>query len=170
MASIIKVDTIQTAAGGTPTAADLGITGSTVQTAISAEMSGTYTNSTLNTYTDTGIEVSITPSSANSKILILVHYLQNARTQTGTSAAQVGTRITRDGSLLYKPNDTATWSTYHGLSAHSGDKDLWMLQSYSYLDSPDTTNEITYKLQGRYENGTYQRIYGGRLIVQEIAG
>ena len=32
MASIIKVDTIQTAAGGTPTAGDLGITGGVINT------------------------------------------------------------------------------------------------------------------------------------------
>ena len=71
MASILKVDQIQTAAGGTPTAADLGIntTGNVLQ--VVRGVYSTTTEITTNSYVDTGLTATITPKSASSRILAL---------------------------------------------------------------------------------------------------
>ena len=72
MTSILKVDTIQTAAGGTPTAADLGlnVSGSILQV-VSVTKADTFSVSGA-TFTDiTDLSASITPTSTNSKILIV---------------------------------------------------------------------------------------------------
>ena len=72
MASIIKVDQIQTAAGGTPTAADLGITGTgKVLQVVQTVKTNTETSSS-GSYVDSGLSVTITPSSTSSKILLLL--------------------------------------------------------------------------------------------------
>jgi hypothetical protein len=72
MTSIIKVDQIQTAAGATPTVADLGInvTGTIVAayTALSSMSSQTSASSS---HTDiTGLSITLTPKSAANTILI----------------------------------------------------------------------------------------------------
>jgi hypothetical protein len=70
MTSIIKVDTIQTSAGGTPTASSLGIggTGKIGQVVSSTTSTSQYFNY-ITSYADIGLSVSITPTSTSSKIL-----------------------------------------------------------------------------------------------------
>jgi len=72
MSSIIKVDTLQTAAGGVPTAADLGIntTGSVLQVVQEyvASTGGVATTSTA--FAPSGIIASLTPKFSNSLILV----------------------------------------------------------------------------------------------------
>ena len=80
MTSIIKVDTIQTAAGGTPTASSLGIggvgkIGQVVQATTSTESTNTSAS-----YADTGLSASITPTSTSSKILVLCSVSANMGT------------------------------------------------------------------------------------------
>ena len=78
MASIIKVDTIQTAAGGTPTAADLGLntTGSVVNVyryeyEITASNGGTNTIATTSFTDFRGLSsISYTPQSTGNKLII----------------------------------------------------------------------------------------------------
>lgn len=72
MASIIKVDTIQTAAGGTPTAADLGLntTGSVLQVvSYTFDTTVSATNADVHTHIT---EKAFTPLNATSNILILM--------------------------------------------------------------------------------------------------
>ena len=74
MASIIKVDQIQTAAGGTPTAADLGLntTGTVLQVVSNRPTSIQSLNTSSTSYTDIpGMAVTITPTSTSSSIFII---------------------------------------------------------------------------------------------------
>ena len=84
MASIIKVDTIQTAAGGTPTAADLGLntTGSVLQVVSS---NNGYAVTTSSSYVDTGLQQTITPIATNSKFLITCNFASQAEQQYNAS-------------------------------------------------------------------------------------
>ena len=145
MASIIKVDTIQTAAGGTPTAADLGIntTGSVLQvvqgtltTANSASLASAAT-------TDTGLSASITPSSTSSKILCLVKlecggggnvgpFVQLYRGTTLVGAGDANGSRSRAGAAAPK-----TVASYEDTSS----------AVINHLDSPNTTSAVTYKVQ-----------------------
>jgi len=75
MSSIIKVDTIQTAAGGTPGLADLGITstGSILQTKQSTgSLSRIAVSSTSWAEPDTSMRLVLTPSSTSNKFIIML--------------------------------------------------------------------------------------------------
>jgi len=87
MSSIIKVDTIQTAAGGTPTAADLGLntTGSVVQTHHFSYTPGSTYQTNSASFTDvTGVSTTFTPSSADGFLLIQAVFPCEMYTPTGS--------------------------------------------------------------------------------------
>jgi len=94
MASIIKVDQIQTAAGGTPTAADLGINvnGNTLQVVRDSIASNISTSST--SYVATGHTVTITPKFANSIILV---ELKGGRIWLPSSGTQIDVSVAING-------------------------------------------------------------------------
>jgi len=143
MTSIIKVDTIQTSAGGTPTASSLGISGTgkigqVVQSSYSTQV-------TLNTsgFTDTGLSASITPSATSSKILISV--VQNIYLDGG--GAGITLRVLRDSTSVF--GQPVNYARYHGSA--SNERIFYPIQ---YLDSPSSTSAITYKTQGIGAFGT----------------
>ena len=131
MTSIIKVDTLQKANGATPTAADLGInTTGTVLQVVTANYS-TVVVSDNNTWVDTGLSCAITPTSSNSKIMILID--QNGRVESSWMAYRIlrgTTEIKGVGYYLFDNNSTNNSSI-----------------SFNFLDSPNTTSEVTYKTQ-----------------------
>ena len=169
MASIIKVDTIQTAAGGTPTAADLGIntTGNVLQVVEGSTY--TITTTTGTTFVDSNIEATITPNFTSSKILIFASttaaksahntYLAFRFTRNGTSLGYLG-------DLLQYTNDTSWCATQ---------------ATFTQIDSPSSTSALTYKLQFANEGGSgtaYTQVDSsggmergrGQIILMEIAG
>jgi hypothetical protein len=90
------------------------------------------------TYVDTNLTASITPTSATSKILVLVS--QNGVQKPNTSNnSGVGLRLLRGASSI------ATIGVYFGFTGTS----IFNLQSVSasYLDEPATTSATTYKTQ-----------------------
>ena len=104
MTSILRVDSIQTAAGGSATASSLGIGGvgkllQQVTTEISTETSLTTTS-----FADlTGFTASITPISSSSKIIIIASFLVNFD-ETGI---QQGLKV-----QLYNVTDSASANIY----------------------------------------------------------
>jgi len=71
MTSIIKVDTLQKANGGTPTAADLGInTSGNVLQVGNAVFTGHMSIGTYNYTNVTNLSVTLTPKSTNSKFIL----------------------------------------------------------------------------------------------------
>ena len=182
MASKIKVDQIQTADGtgtialqnqlsGMTTASlpALGSaqmpTGSVLQVVQSGSISRTTFTST-NTWVDTDNELSITPSSTNSKILITAY--QGSRLDGDTPIR---------GSFRLLRGSTAVWNT-SGLSeqfqVRNAANEFNQSSTISYLDSPSTTSSVTYKIQGWLTTGTnfiaWESHYGANMILMEIAG
>lgn len=96
----------------------------------------TETSSSSSTYADTGLTASITPSSASSKILIIVN--QNGCTKVNDT--RLNLRLLRGATELkvFGKNSmaTATSLTIQGLAF-----------GIAYLDSPSTTSSTTYKTQ-----------------------
>lgn len=112
-------------------------TGSVLQV-VNASYGVTVTNSTT-TYADTGTTATITPTSATSKILVLVN---QAGLQKGNSSATNGVnlRLLRNSTELIVFTMYAAWdNTVNYAVAGSG--------STSFLDSPATTSATTYKTQ-----------------------
>jgi uncharacterized protein YabE (DUF348 family) len=106
------------------------------------------TTITAATYEDTGITADITPSSATSKILVLIS--ANAL-NTGVSVAYLGSgaRIMR-GATAVLTNGTAQQLE----TASANPISLMTQQGFTYLDSPATTSATTYKLQAKLNAGT----------------
>lgn len=137
MTSIIKVDQIQLADGTAPTAADLGlnVSGSVLQV-VAAEITTLNIATTSTSLVDvTGASLSITPSSANSKILLTSYLMMYA----STAAAPFWTAfydVNNATSYPISSIDGYNSSTYNGVS-----------QSGAKLLTPNSTATQNYKLQ-----------------------
>jgi hypothetical protein len=154
-------------ASGMPTGAVLQV----VQT----NTTTTVTVST-NTYTDTGLSASITPTSATSKILVLIQQSYYSSTSSGGQGG--GLKLLRGATDIYNPMPTDATGPYGFYVSATG---LYLMANLQYLDSPATTSNITYKTQGRpYSSGAGQsatfQVGGGiqnagsSMILMEIAG
>ena len=144
MTSILRVDSIQTAAGGSATASGLGIGGiGKIGQVVNVNKTDTF-NSSSGSYVDvTGLSASITPSATTSKIFVnLTLYVSND-TQTSNTFA----KILRDSTGLQEsinriPQEAqAVYRTYN--------------ISMTHLDSPSSTSALTYKLQMLTNAGTF---------------
>ena len=92
-------------------------------------------------YVDSGLNGTITPSSEESKILVIIH--QDALSDTENDARrQYYQNIIRDGTQIY---EKAT-NVRSGLSSRT-ETPLGGL--IVFLDEPNTTSQVTYKTQGR---------------------
>tara|TARA_A100001035_G_scaffold235154_1_gene198507 strand:- start:9 stop:548 length:540 start_codon:yes stop_codon:yes gene_type:complete len=98
------------------------------------------TNST--TPSDTGLTVSITPTSSNSKILVLVSQAYRARHTAGPSVGGDIRLVRGSNVLVFGPGDYGIWH-----QNGTGNVDIFDRVNYQYLDSPSYTlgDSITYK-------------------------
>ena len=99
-----------------------------------------YVTSTSNTYADTGLTASITPSSASNKVLITI----------SLSSGFSGTGGNINAQLL---RDSTTVETYSRLSFGSSSH-INVQGCYMFLDTPSSTNSLTYKLQWKVDAST----------------
>ena len=131
----------------------------------------TFSSTTSSSWTDiTGVSVNITPSSTSSKILVSFHgacgssddsysWLRMARVVGGTTTIDLCRGDSRGSSVLCTldgvqgVNDGFETAT----SRHS---------SFEFLDSPNTTSEVTYKMQFYKAMGT-NFIIGGTYQTQD---
>jgi hypothetical protein len=98
---------------------------------------GTQTSSTSGTFADTGVTLSITPSSATSKVLVLVNMQGVGRNSTNSSGVYL--KLLRGSTVIQQMGDA------NGFTNGSS----WTFDSVgsTYLDSPATTSATTYKVQ-----------------------
>jgi hypothetical protein len=101
---------------------------------------GVETTSSSSTYADTGLTATITPTSATSKILVIVSQ-QGVQKATNTTAA-VEIKLQRAGS------DILTLGDGNGFTNTTSFAQVGSV-SASYLDSPATTSATIYKTQFR---------------------
>ena len=142
-----------TAIAGTPTLTLPSVSGTidrlnragNILQVVNATYSTGTTNST-STYADTGLTASITPSSASSKILVLVS--QNGCGKSNASSINaLSIRLMRDSTAIATIEDTSAY-TETAIYNYIGSI------STTYLDSPSTTSSTTYKTQFRSFNNT----------------
>jgi hypothetical protein len=103
----------------------------------------TATSNTSTTFADTGLSLSITPTSASNKILIIISqhfYMNRLNEEIGSSF-----RILRDGSNIITDN----YAYYQYVNSFSTATDWGWMSRYNltFLDSPATTSAVTYKTQ-----------------------
>jgi hypothetical protein len=132
-------------------------------------VSATTTTSKLvasTTYTDTNLTASITPSSATSKVLVLVSQSVELARNAETMALKL--RLLRDSTTVYD------YGVYGQLIYTTGSGTTALIFGspipITYLDSPATTSSITYKTQGGAEttNNSGQATYQPASTVSSI--
>ena len=116
--------------------------GKVLQVVGATTTSGTTIAST--TYTDTTITATITPTSATSKILVLIN--GTAYLTRSSGGQSMGVKLLRGATALLT-NNNAYYVVLTGVTALQFSK----FYPITYLDSPATTSATTYKLQGRVD-------------------
>ena len=115
---------------------------------------------TSNSFVDSGLYVNITPSSTSSKILISTNMNTRNTTASGgcvTTIYRDSTPLSSSGNIQFQANGNHHSSTFQ-----------------QFLDTPNTTSQITYKMYFyRFNTGTahISAEWGGaRMFALEVAG
>ncbi len=104
--------------------------------------SATQTTNSSNTYADTTLSASITPSATSSKVLVIVNQAGCFKDTNNTWQNLV---LLRGASIVVQ------FGSYGGYTASTADIGFGTV-STSYLDSPSTTSATTYKTQQASNN------------------
>jgi hypothetical protein len=127
-------------------------TGSVLQV-VTASVGGQVSNSTT-TYADTNLTATITPTSATSKVLVLID--QGIFVAGGAAVGygfqtNMGIKLVRGATDLVTPASDSggkyTLALSTGAAPASGTIGVWGSCNIIYLDSPATTSATTYKTQ-----------------------
>lgn len=125
-------------------------------------VSTTQTQTTNTSYTQSNLEVNITPSSTSSKILVISSFLgatsRGDQTAFFTIYRDATNLATSDFTVIYDPSNT-------------GDE-IRLPIAMQVLDSPSTTSQITYEVYIKSNTGTAVTLNPGNkrgsIIVMEI--
>ena len=135
---------VLTVSGGVPTwAAPAGGGGKVLQVVSAVYSTSTVVNTT--SYADTGLTATITPSSATSKVLVLIS--QTIRTSGSATVTGGAVKVLRGATDIYTVAGTNNQAFLIGETAANTYKGG--SYAFNYLDSPATTSATTYKTQGR---------------------
>ena len=124
----------------------------TVLQVVSTTKTDTFSTTSTSFVDITGLAVTITPTSATSKIFIIV----NAIGGSGGNAGSLCTfRLLRASTLINVGNATAGYNqaSVGGMRVPLDTNASWLVPM-SFLDSPATTSATTYKIQGTIESNT----------------
>jgi hypothetical protein len=134
-------------ADGAMTRAKMGYSGAVLQVIQAAKTDTQSTSST--SYVDvTGLSVSITPTSASSKFLILFDVKLGANINE-----YAYTRLLRDATSIYSNSTYDNTSTNYVTSGDAEGRYSTYQNGGIFLDSPATTSSVTYKVQFRCARG-----------------
>ena len=121
-----------------------------------------------------GISVDITPSSSDSKVLVSYNlYL-------GGNSIVTYLRLLRDSTGLAIPSGVTNGSTGVNFIENNGNG-FFVMNCFQFLDSPNTTNSVTYKVQwagntsttlylNRYPGSSDSYIGSSSITVMEVSG
>jgi hypothetical protein len=129
-------------------------TGSVLQV-VNTTKTDVFTTTSTSFVDVTGFSATITPTSASSKILVMISFCFSSNSGAGYPQ----TRILRDSTAVYVGD--AAGSRTRALNdtyGYSQDNGYITPASAQFLDSPATTSAITYKLQALQTSGNTVRI------------
>ena len=156
--------------GGTPLTASSSIAtsqlpaGSIIQYVEGVSLSATISDST-GSFVDSGITLTITPTSASSKIYLSLTFTTRAPTANAGTYIRINRSI--DGGSdteVFKPAGAQNGLVWY-LEA-SGNKQGTI--PIEYVDAPNTTSQIVYKIQFAKFNAGLAYIYGNKFYGLEI--
>jgi hypothetical protein len=177
--STLIVKNLDAPSGQSIAAPDLQMPSGSVIQVVSSTKTDTMGTST-NAYTDTGLSVTITPSSSSSKLYITGDLSIGGQNTYGSIV------ITDGSNNILLVSDTAGSRPNSSFLTMNNDYYHSLSNGFSYLHSPNTTSAFTVKIRIRaHGNGSYpiyvnrtgedaDGVTGGRgtsvLTVMEIAG
>ena len=100
------------------------------------------------TFTDTGLSLAITPTSATSKIYVFA--TQNGRLGRANNEQIAAFQILKDSTVVFSTDTSPGTSGYTGFGGGGTGLTTFLMINHlplQYLDSPNTTSSITYKIQ-----------------------
>ena len=183
MASKIKVDQLETADGSGTIALQNQLSGMTTASlptvttdklgagaVVQVGMSGSTlaTTSTSNSWADGGLYMNITPTSSSNKILVT--FSQPVAFWGSGSALRGGIKLKR----VVGGVPTIVWNSQNFTElcqVRGTPAEVNMVVSGVYLDSPNTTSSVEYRIQLVAHEGTfktYDNPYGAHIVCQEI--
>ena len=174
--STLAVNTIQAQTGTTvsvPSSQLLHVPGHVIQMK-NVVMNTTTTITSSSSFSDiTGASITITPKHADSKILIqAVNHIYTTELSTVNTWRGSLLRILRDTTEVYGDGS----SEYGEGQLYDGTAERWMTYRHDqYVDSPNTTSAITYKMQAISKGGNNMYCNrpdyggGGSMVIMEIA-
>jgi|10_taG_2_1085330.scaffolds.fasta_scaffold153027_1 hypothetical protein len=115
--------------------------GSVIQV-VTGVLTSTYSQ-TLASWVDIGLSADITPISTDNKILVMA----SVATGTEVMAVNVRLRLLRDGTMIGSSTDLSNSGFTHLEANQTGNNYQRFLESFTFLDSPSSTSEQTYKVQ-----------------------
>lgn len=147
MSSILKVSEIQDPTNGNTaltidSAGNVASAGAVVQMQF-ASNSTAITITTNNSYVDV-VTLNFTPKFSTSKLFIM-YTIQGVQVGTNTNS-RLTPRGVRDGSTYLWTSNANFWTVSRNDDFRHGG---W---AYNHYDTPNTTNQITYKLQAKYDD------------------
>ncbi len=141
MGSTLTVDNIV----GATSSSVVKIPGHVIQV-VSVAKTDTFSSSSTSFTDVTGLSVAITPSSSSSKILVSVHF-----TAAATGANSPRFNLVRGSTNIAQPSGSVPSSLQLNTSGSTDGR----MGSIVFLDSPSTTSETTYKLQGSTDGNSF---------------
>ncbi len=97
-------------------------------------------STTSTSFVDTGLSVTITPSSSSSKFIIVINGIGSV---SNNDAGQGVFRLVRDSTTVTGQRSTTSGEAF---AVVEGNRDRYPVTT-SLIDSPNTTNNITYKVR-----------------------
>jgi len=143
--STLSVDTIQ----GKTTTGTVAMPAGAVLQVVQTNFTASTTSISGTSFTEiTGLNVSITPKFSSSKILWQCSIAQGENEDTFPAY-----KLFRDSTALNVPSAVSPGgaATFAGVHTGNDSRDQYLLHqvNYQFLDSPNTTSQITYKVQVR---------------------
>ena len=120
-------------------------TGSVLQV-VQASKTGSTQIANNSTWTDVGLQVTITPKTSNS----LIYLLLTARAGNDTSASN-GLRVLKDGATVIMGGNDYLHNYAYNIGGNRPCGDF----SEAFFNSPSTTSAVVYKVQCRVTNGHF---------------
>ena len=117
---------------------------------VSTIKTDTFTSTSTSFADITGLSVTVTPTSASNKILVIAQVM-------GGATSLCALRLTRNGTAVALA-DTAsnrTRATTVALQQAGSNGDRGTANNICFLDSPATTSAVTYQIQGFADSGTW---------------
>ena len=144
---------------------------------VSTEKTNMFTGYGQTFFDITGMSLAITPSATSSKILVQVHMPLSI-----TAAEHCAVRLMRDSTPISIGDVDGSSMTRCSGGGYFTVSDIWN-QAIMYVDSPNSTSAVTYKMQGRThgndalavnrngytDNAGYVLRWSSSIILTEIA-